>query len=98
MLAQPSMIKRPVLEFAGGKLTVGFTPERSRSVKHVCGKGLSGTLPKSRPQTSRSVTSCSVMHERLFFRLQIDDLGEGADDAGGVEIGKPRLVVAAALD
>ncbi len=27
MLAQPSMIKRPVLEFAGGKLTVGFTPE-----------------------------------------------------------------------
>jgi arsenate reductase (glutaredoxin) len=26
MLAQPSIIKRPVLE-AGGKLTVGFTPE-----------------------------------------------------------------------
>ncbi len=26
MLAQPSMIKRPVLEI-GGKLTVGFTPE-----------------------------------------------------------------------
>jgi len=28
MLAQPSMIKRPVLELGGGKLLVGFTPER----------------------------------------------------------------------
>jgi arsenate reductase len=27
MLAQPSMIKRPVLEFPGGKLLVGFKPE-----------------------------------------------------------------------
>jgi len=27
MLAQPSMIKRPVLEFGGGKLMVGFKPE-----------------------------------------------------------------------
>ena len=27
MLAQPSMIKRPVLELPGGKLLVGFTPE-----------------------------------------------------------------------
>jgi arsenate reductase (glutaredoxin) len=27
MLAQPSMIKRPVLEVGGGKLLVGFTPE-----------------------------------------------------------------------
>lgn len=27
MLAQPSMIKRPVLEFDGGKLLVGFKPE-----------------------------------------------------------------------
>jgi arsenate reductase len=27
MLEQPSMIKRPVLEFGGGKLVVGFTPE-----------------------------------------------------------------------
>jgi arsenate reductase len=27
MLAQPSMIKRPVLELAGGKLVVGFKPE-----------------------------------------------------------------------
>ena len=27
MLAQPSMIKRPVLELGGGKLLVGFTPE-----------------------------------------------------------------------
>jgi len=27
MLAQPSMIKRPVLELVGGKLLVGFTPE-----------------------------------------------------------------------
>ena len=26
MLAQPSMIKRPVLELAGGKLLVGFKP------------------------------------------------------------------------
>jgi arsenate reductase (glutaredoxin) len=28
MLAQPSMIKRPVLDLGGGKLVVGFTPER----------------------------------------------------------------------
>ena len=27
MLKQPSMIKRPVLELAGGKLLVGFKPE-----------------------------------------------------------------------
>ncbi len=27
MLAQPSMIKRPVLDLGGGKLLVGFTPE-----------------------------------------------------------------------
>ena len=28
MLAQPSMIKRPVLELGAGKVLVGFTPER----------------------------------------------------------------------
>jgi arsenate reductase len=28
MLNQPSMIKRPVLELAGGKLLVGFKPEQ----------------------------------------------------------------------
>jgi Spx/MgsR family transcriptional regulator len=28
MLAQPSMIKRPVLELAGGELLVGFKPEQ----------------------------------------------------------------------
>ena len=27
MLAQPSMIKRPVLELGGGKLLIGFKPE-----------------------------------------------------------------------
>ena len=27
MLAQPSMIKRPVLELSGGKILVGFKPE-----------------------------------------------------------------------
>jgi arsenate reductase (glutaredoxin) len=27
MLAQPSMIKRPVLDLGGGKLVVGFAPE-----------------------------------------------------------------------
>jgi arsenate reductase len=27
MLDQPSMIKRPVLDFGGGKLLVGFKPE-----------------------------------------------------------------------
>jgi arsenate reductase len=27
MMAQPSMIKRPVLELPGGKLLVGFSPE-----------------------------------------------------------------------
>jgi arsenate reductase (glutaredoxin) len=34
MLAQPSMIKRPVLELSGGKLLVGFKPEEyAASVK-----------------------------------------------------------------
>ncbi len=34
MLKQPSMIKRPVLEFGGGKLLVGFKPEEyAASVK-----------------------------------------------------------------
>jgi arsenate reductase (glutaredoxin) len=28
MLAQPSMIKRPVLDLGGGKLLVGFTPDK----------------------------------------------------------------------
>ena len=27
MLAQPSMIKRPVLDLGGGKLLVGFKPD-----------------------------------------------------------------------
>ena len=31
MLAQPSMIKRPVLELGGGKLLVGFKPENYAS-------------------------------------------------------------------
>ena len=31
MLAQPSMIKRPVLELGGGKLLVGFKPELYKS-------------------------------------------------------------------
>jgi arsenate reductase len=30
MLAQPSMIKRPVLDLGGGKLLVGFSPEQYR--------------------------------------------------------------------
>jgi arsenate reductase len=33
MLAQPSMIKRPVLELPGGKLLVGFKPETYASIK-----------------------------------------------------------------
>ena len=32
MLAQPSMIKRPVLELAGGKLLVGFKPDEYAAV------------------------------------------------------------------
>src|SRR5947209_8726592 len=32
MLAQPSMIKRPVLELGGGKLLVGFKPEQYETV------------------------------------------------------------------
>ena len=32
MLAQPSMIKRPVLELGGGKLLVGFKPEQCETV------------------------------------------------------------------
>ena len=35
MLAQPSMIKRPVLELPGGKFLVGFSPELySRALSH----------------------------------------------------------------
>lgn len=37
MLAQPSMIKRPVLDLGGGKLIVGFAPELYRdglAVRH----------------------------------------------------------------
>ena len=33
MLAQPSMIKRPVLELGGGKLLVGFRPEDYAGLK-----------------------------------------------------------------
>ena len=33
MLAQPSMIKRPVLELGGGKLLVGFMPEDYAGLK-----------------------------------------------------------------
>src|ERR1043165_8228538 len=32
MLAQPSMIKRPVLELGGGKLLVGFKPEQYEGI------------------------------------------------------------------
>ena len=32
MLAQPSIIKRPVLELAGGKLLVGFKPEQYEAI------------------------------------------------------------------
>jgi arsenate reductase (glutaredoxin) len=32
MLAQPSAIKRPVLETAGGKITIGFKPEIYQAV------------------------------------------------------------------
>jgi len=33
MLAQPSMIKRPVLELAGGRLLVGFKPDEYAKVR-----------------------------------------------------------------
>ena len=33
MLAQPSMIKRPVLELGGGKIMVGFKPDAYAAVK-----------------------------------------------------------------
>ena len=33
MLAQPSMIKRPVLEWSGGKILVGFEPDEYAAVK-----------------------------------------------------------------
>jgi len=32
MLAQPSMIKRPVVDLGGGKLLVGFAPEQFEAV------------------------------------------------------------------
>ena len=33
MLAQPSMIKRPVLELGGGRIVVGFRPEDYAGIK-----------------------------------------------------------------
>jgi arsenate reductase len=33
MLAQPSMIKRPVLELGGGKILVGFKPDEYAAIK-----------------------------------------------------------------
>jgi arsenate reductase len=33
MLAQPSMIKRPVLELPGGKILVGFKPDTYAAIK-----------------------------------------------------------------
>ena len=36
MLAQPSMIKRPVLDLGGGKLVVGFKPEALQ--RESCGR------------------------------------------------------------
>ena len=33
MLAQPSIIKRPVLELGGGKLLVGFKPEQYEGIR-----------------------------------------------------------------
>jgi arsenate reductase len=33
MLAQPSIIKRPVLELGGGKILVGFKPEQYEAIK-----------------------------------------------------------------
>jgi arsenate reductase len=33
MLAQPSMIKRPVLEIGGGKIMVGFKPDEYAALK-----------------------------------------------------------------
>jgi arsenate reductase (glutaredoxin) len=33
MLAQPSMIKRPVLELGGGKILVGFKPDEYAALK-----------------------------------------------------------------
>ncbi len=35
MLAQPSMIKRPVLELGSGKLLVGFTPELYKDMQRA---------------------------------------------------------------
>ncbi|MGB7102484.1 MAG: ArsC family reductase [Xanthobacteraceae bacterium] len=37
MLAQPSMIKRPVVELDGGKLLVGFSPEQYSEAVSVKG-------------------------------------------------------------
>jgi arsenate reductase len=33
MLAQPSIIKRPVLELGGGKILVGFKPEQYEAIR-----------------------------------------------------------------
>jgi Spx/MgsR family transcriptional regulator len=53
MLAQPSMIKRPVLDLGGGKLLVGFTPELyaetvgKRLAPKLCASGVA-PLPQLR--------------------------------------------------
>ena len=45
MLAQPSMIKRPVLELPRGKLLVGFKPEE---YERALGRDLSRSSPRRR--------------------------------------------------
>ena len=40
MLAQPSMIKRPVLELGGGKILVGFKPEEYGGTRLIVMAGL----------------------------------------------------------
>ena len=44
MLAQPSMIKRPVLELAGGKLLVGFKPEEYANGLGLAASSLAGAF------------------------------------------------------
>ena len=59
MLAQPSMIKRPVLELGGGKLLVGFKPEQYAA----------GSVTVAYSAHSRASAASRAKHRRLRIAL-----------------------------
>ena len=53
MLAQPSLIKRPVLELGGGKLLVGFKPETIAKPSPAISKKHAETIEPRLPGSAR---------------------------------------------